>query len=96
MSAFTDALHVRVEGVVQGVGFRWFVRRRAEHLGLAGWVRNLDDGSVEVAASGRPDALAAFRAALHAGPAGASVIAVEPLDPVQGPLPDPFVIDRAR
>ena len=45
-------LHVVVRGRVQGVGFRWFVREAARALGLAGWVRNRPDGSVEVAAEG--------------------------------------------
>lgn len=42
----------RVEGFVQGVGFRWFVRRLASELGLAGSATNLPDGSVEVVAEG--------------------------------------------
>ena len=79
-------LHVRIVGVVQGVGFRWFVRERARRLGLAGWVRNLADGSVEVAASGEPGQLDLFRGELRRGPSGASV---ERLDDIQGPLDPP-------
>jgi acylphosphatase len=45
-------LEARVEGIVQGVGFRVSVRRQAVRLGLAGWAANLDDGSVEVVAEG--------------------------------------------
>ncbi|HEV7786753.1 MAG TPA: acylphosphatase, partial [Thermoanaerobaculia bacterium] len=60
-----------VSGHVQGVGFRWFVRREAAELGLAGRVRNLADGRVEVAVSGEPPALSAFRERLRTGPPGA-------------------------
>jgi acylphosphatase len=80
-------LHVRVVGVVQGVGFRWFVRERARRLGLAGWVRNLPDGSVEVAASGADEQIAALRAEIQRGPPGA---AVDQLEPVNGPLAEPL------
>ena len=41
-----------VTGRVQGVGFRWFVEREARLIGVGGWVRNRDDGAVEVLASG--------------------------------------------
>jgi acylphosphatase len=58
----------RVEGAVQGVGFRYFVRHRASALGLGGRVRNLADGSVEVVAQGAPKALADLEAALWRGP----------------------------
>ena len=72
-------LHVAVRGRVQGVGFRWFVRERARRLGLAGWVRNQRDGSVEVAARGAADALRALESALRDGPEGAQVTAVDEL-----------------
>ena len=62
-----------VSGRVQGVGFRWYVRRAAQELGLAGRVRNLPDGRVEVVAVGEPEALNAFRARLREGPPGAGV-----------------------
>jgi len=45
------------KGLVQGVGFRWFVKSRAEALQVRGWVRNLPDGSVEICAAGSPEAL---------------------------------------
>lgn len=62
-----------VEGRVQGVGFRWFVVRHAEALGLAGWVRNRDDGAVEVAARGPAAAVAGLEAELQRGPSSAHV-----------------------
>ena len=63
-----------VKGRVQGVGFRWFVVRQAEVLGVVGWVRNQDDGSVEVVASGPAEAIGQMEEALRQGPAGARVV----------------------
>jgi acylphosphatase len=71
------AFFVRVTGRVQGVGFRWSAREEAKRLGLTGWVRNADDGSVEITAEGRADRLAAFAAWLKRGPAGARVERLE-------------------
>ena len=56
--------HYRVKGRVPGVGFRWFVQREAAELGLRGWVRNTDEGDVEVVAAGGEGELAELRAAL--------------------------------
>lgn len=65
--------HYLVKGRVQGVGFRWYVHREAAALGLRGWVRNTEDGHVEVVASGEPDELAALRVALDRGSRGSRV-----------------------
>jgi len=65
-----------VEGFVQGVGFRWFVRATAEHLGLRGYVKNLRDGNVEVYAAGSQKKLEELRSKLEKGPLGARVTAV--------------------
>jgi acylphosphatase len=67
----------RVRGRVQGVGFRWFVEKEAATLGIAGWVRNRSDGSVEVLAQGTREQLFAFRTKLHEGPRAARVDEVE-------------------
>ncbi len=66
-----------VRGRVQGVGFRYFVLRRARLLGLRGWVRNQPDGTVEARAWGEDGPLEAFRAHLAEGPGHARVEAVE-------------------
>ena len=66
-------LHFLIQGRVQGVGFRWFVHREASELDLRGWVRNTEDGDVEVVASGNPDDLAELRASLRRGPRGSRV-----------------------
>ena len=88
-------LHVRVVGVVQGVGFRWFVRERARRLGLTGWVRNLPDGSVEVAASGDQGQIDLLRAELLRGPNGARVDRLEEIPgPLAEPVSEPFGILR--
>ena len=86
-------LHVRVTGVVQGVGFRWFVREKARRLGLSGWVRNLPDGSVEVVASGEQGQIDLLMGELKKGPEGAVVdqIQHDSRSP-EHPLSSPFGI----
>jgi acylphosphatase len=69
-----------VRGRVQGVGFRWFVEREAHMLGIAGWVRNNPDGSVEVLAMGSCDQLLGLRSRLRSGPRAARVDDVEELE----------------
>lgn len=66
-----------VRGRVQGVGFRHFVWRSAAGLGLAGWVRNRSDGSVEVVARGGAERLEQLEAALREGPRLAHVERVD-------------------
>jgi acylphosphatase len=66
-------LHFLVQGRVQGVGFRWFVHREASELDLRGWVRNTEDGDVEIVASGTAEDLAELRASLRKGPRGSRV-----------------------
>ena len=73
----TERLEATIRGRVQGVGFRYFVVRRAMELGLVGWVANIPDGRVRAVAEGPPDALDAFEAALNDGPVGAIVEAVD-------------------
>ena len=65
-----------ISGRVQGVGFRYFVQSVAIREGLSGWVRNLDDGRVETAASGDKDAVDRFEHALREGPSSARVDSV--------------------
>jgi acylphosphatase len=66
-----------VTGRVQGVFFRASTREQALHLGLSGHARNLGDGSVEVVASGSPEALAKLDGWLHHGPPAAQVESVK-------------------
>jgi acylphosphatase len=66
-----------ISGRVQGVGFRYFTEATAQREGVAGWVRNLPDRSVEVVAEGDADAMQRFDRALRAGPPGARVERVQ-------------------
>lgn len=65
-----------VTGRVQGVGFRWFVEREAARSGVTGWVRNREDGSVEVMATGTREQHSTLRRVLQQGPRAARVEAV--------------------
>ncbi len=70
-------LEATIRGRVQGVGFRYFVVRRAMELGLVGWVANTPDGSVRCVAEGSTATLETLETALRAGPIGAVVDAVD-------------------
>jgi acylphosphatase len=63
-----SVLRATVYGVVQGVGFRWYVRGRALRYELTGQVANRPDGAVEIEAEGEAASLEGFLAALHDGP----------------------------
>jgi acylphosphatase len=76
----TQARRFLVRGRVQGVGFRWFVEREAHLLGIAGWVRNNVDGSVEILAIGSREQLLGLQSRLRAGPRAARVDDVEELE----------------
>lgn len=69
--------HMTISGRVQGVGFRFHTNRVAQELGVAGWVRNRRDGSVEATVSGAPDAVGKIIAWARRGPGHAVVTAVE-------------------
>ena len=84
-------LGFRVQGRVQGVGFRWWTRRTAADLGLRGVVLNRRDGSVEVHALGKVESVERLAALLAEGPPGSRVDAVERLVSDRS-LPDDFEI----
>lgn len=70
-------IRARVRGKVQGVAFRHFTREKAKALGLVGWVRNLQDGTVELIYQGEGEAVAAMTGWLWTGSPFAKVDAVE-------------------
>ena len=76
-----------VGGMVQGVGFRWFVARHARSLGITGYARNLADGRVEVVGRGAVEAIAELEGLLRKGPAHAQVESVERHDEVSETVP---------
>jgi acylphosphatase len=90
-------LHFLIQGRVQGVGFRWFVHREASELDLRGWVRNTEDGEVEVVASGTVEDLAELRASLRKGPRGSRVdrVVEHYLDEKEGQGLESFRIEGA-
>ena len=90
----TKAIRFVVRGRVQGVGFRWYVMVEAGRLGLAGYVRNLPDGTVEVVARGTREAVSALEEALARGPSTARVAGVEKQEVTHEiQLPNPFDVN---
>lgn len=73
MSGPTRTVHVRIEGRVQGVGYRLWAERKAAELGLVGWVRNRYDGSVEAVFQGPRATVDAMIEACRRGPSAAAV-----------------------
>lgn len=71
------SLKLRIEGAVQGVGYRAFAASEARILGLGGWVRNRSDGTVEALVSGATADVETFVAACARGPAGARVTNID-------------------
>ena len=90
-------MHFLVRGRVQGVGFRWFVHREASELELKGWVRNTEDGDVEIVAAGDPEGLVELRGSLLKGPRGSRVDKVieHPLAESEGTNLNAFKIEGA-
>lgn len=90
-------LHFLIRGRVQGVGFRWFVQREARELELRGWVRNTEDGDVEVVAAGDAEDLNELRRSLRRGPRGARVdnVIEHHLDPAEAADLNAFRIEGA-
>lgn len=81
--------HLRITGRVQGVGYRAGLRREALARGIAGWVRNRADGSVEAVLQGEAAAVDALVAWARRGPPAARVERVE-AEPAQGALDRPY------
>ncbi len=73
-----------ISGIVQGVGYRYFTKRKADLYGITGFVRNLPDGRVEVYAEGDPEVLNEFEKELWKGPAFAKVTSVEVVEEKPG------------
>lgn len=78
-------LHLLVSGCVQGVGFRYHARKKAQDLSIAGWIRNLPDGRVELIIQGEESALKTMIDWCRKGPDRGFVTALEveelPIDP---------------
>lgn len=89
------ARRYHVTGTVQGVGYRYFARQAAQRLSLAGYVKNLRDGRVEVYAIGPASKLASLRTELERGPSGSSVTGVaEEEAPVDSKFSAKFTVER--
>lgn len=87
-------LHGVCRGRVQGVGFRMSMAREAQQLGVRGWVRNREDGTVEFLAAGTAEAVAQLCVWTRRGPVGARVDALDCESNVEAPAADDFTVVR--
>ncbi|MBL8919685.1 MAG: acylphosphatase [Myxococcaceae bacterium] len=87
-------VHLRIEGLVQGVSYRASARDEALRLGVSGWVRNLANGDVESLASGPPSAVDAYVAWCRVGPEEARVTKVTELEAAPDPTVAGFQVRR--
>ena len=89
--------HFLVKGRVQGVGFRWFVHREAAEIGLRGWVKNTEEGHVEVVVAGDAEQVAELTEALRKGSRGSRVDAIvdHALEDSEGEILKTFEIEGA-
>jgi acylphosphatase len=94
MSDDYEAVLVRITGKVQGVSFRVWTRDEAVQLGLTGWVRNEEDGSVVALIAGADTAIKAMVERFRRGPTGASVSGVETQRTTLAEMPTGFRITR--
>jgi len=69
--------HLKIEGRVQGVGFRYFTRKTANKYAVSGWVKNMDDGTVEAVLAGNEKAVMKMMEKLKDGPSPARVTGME-------------------
>ncbi len=88
-------VHVRIEGRVQGVGYRAWTEHTARALGLTGWVRNRRDGSVEAVFQGPPDDVAEILQQCERGPLDSGVSRVEVIGEGGGAYEDFVVLPTA-
>lgn len=68
--------HLIISGIVQGVGFRWFIKEQAALSGITGWAKNTDDGSVEVVFAGKKGNIENMVAICKKGPQLAKIKSV--------------------
>ena len=68
-----ERIHLYIEGLVQGVGFRYYTRAKAKEAGVFGWVKNLSDGRVEIVAEGEKESIDKFMALLREGNLGTHI-----------------------
>lgn len=81
-----------IKGRVQGVGFRYFAKQKADEIGITGWVRNLPNGFVEIEAYGTPDRLEIFTDWMKTGPARSRIDSVTSTLFDAGFIPERFTL----